>query len=127
MLFQVGVADIRNRSLVRAEQIDADERIGRVLYNMVRDGKSESDLREALFSAPSRYKPFIECPVLALDGAKDLEVVADQNIRAWDRNTKPLSKPCHRSHSRWSAIGSADTWHCRNPREPLAPDKPNRL
>ncbi len=97
---------------ISEDQIDADGRIGRVLYNMVRAGKSESELREALFTAPPEYKPFIErwqrqlhhlespwlrfflsydpasalekveCPVLAVDGEKDMNVVADQNIPA---------------------------------------------
>jgi pimeloyl-ACP methyl ester carboxylesterase len=94
------------------EQIEADDRIGRVLYSMIRAGKSESELRQALFDAPETYKPFIEhwqrqlhhlespwlrfflsydpasalerlkCPVLALDGEKDMNVVAEQNIPA---------------------------------------------
>lgn len=94
------------------EQIEADERIGAALYKLVRAGKSEADLREALFSAPSSYKPFIEhwqrqlhrlespwlrfflsydpaptlekvmCPVLALDGERDTDVVPEQNIPA---------------------------------------------
>jgi uncharacterized protein len=92
------------------EQLEADERIGKVLYKLVRAGKSETDLREALFSAPSSYQPFLErwkrqlhhletpwlrfflaydpapalekvkCPVLALDGAEDTDVVPDQNV-----------------------------------------------
>jgi len=94
------------------EQIEADERIGAALYRLVRAGKPEADLREALFKAPSSYKPFIEhwqrqlhhlespwlrfflsydpaptlekvrCPVLALDGERDTDVVPEQNIPA---------------------------------------------
>jgi pimeloyl-ACP methyl ester carboxylesterase len=94
------------------EQIEADERIGRVLYKLVRAGKSEADLRKVLFSAPSSYKPFLErwqrqlhrlespwlrfflsydpaltlervtCPVLALDGERDTDVVPEQNVPA---------------------------------------------
>ena len=97
---------------VADEQIEADDRIGRVLYRMVRAGKSETEMREALFSAPEEYKPFVEhwqrelhhlkspwlrffltydpaptlekvkCPVLAIDGEKDMTVVPEQNIPA---------------------------------------------
>lgn len=97
---------------VADEQVNADERIGKIIYDMVRAGKSEADLREVLFSGPSSFTPFIEhwqrqlhhletpwlrfflsydpaptlekvkCPVLALDGSKDMDVVAEQNIPA---------------------------------------------
>jgi uncharacterized protein len=92
------------------EQIEADLAIGRLLYRMVIAGKSEAELRRVLFRLASTYQPFIEhwqrqlphletpwlkffltydpasalenitCPVLALDGEKDMEVVAEQNI-----------------------------------------------
>ena len=92
------------------EQLEADQKIGAVLYRLVRAGKSEAALRQALFNAPSSYQPFLErwqrqlphletpwlrfflaydpaptlekvtCPVLALDGAQDTDVVPEQNI-----------------------------------------------
>ncbi len=94
------------------EQINADKKIGSLLYRLVREGKSETELRQALFHLPSDYEPFVapwqkqlhrleapwlrfflsydpaptlakvRCPVLALDGEKDLQVVPEQNIRA---------------------------------------------
>lgn len=92
------------------EQIDADYKIGKKLYDMVRAGKSEVELRQALFDLKPKYEPFVErwqrqlhhletpwlrfflaydpaptlrqlrCPVLALDGEKDMNVVAAQNV-----------------------------------------------
>lgn len=94
------------------EQIDADYKIGKTLYDLVRAGKSEADLRQALFKLNSRYEPFtaawqrhlhhletpwlrfflsydpattleqVKCPVLALEGEKDMTVVANQNAPA---------------------------------------------
>ncbi|HEX3683857.1 MAG TPA: CocE/NonD family hydrolase [Bryobacteraceae bacterium] len=105
------------------EQVEADRRIGAVLYRLVRAGKSEADLRQALFDAPSSYQPFLErwqrqlhhletpwlrfflaydpaptlekvkCPVLALDGAEDTDVVPEQNVPA-------LKAALKRSHNR---------------------------
>lgn len=97
---------------VPPDQIKADKKIGKLLYDMVREGKSEVDLRKALFSLPEKDKPYIEgwqrqlpgleapwlrfflsydpapvlekvkCPVLALEGEKDMQVVPDQNVPA---------------------------------------------
>lgn len=94
------------------EQIDADYKIGKTLYDLVREGKSEEDLRQAVFKLTQRYEPFvgtwqrrlhhletpwlrfflgynpaptleqIKCPVLALEGEKDINVVASQNVSA---------------------------------------------
>jgi len=94
------------------DQLAADERIGALLYEMVRAGKSEAQLREALFRLSPAYQPFLErwqrqlhhletpwlrfflaydpaptlekvkCPVLALDGAEDTDVVPEQNVPA---------------------------------------------
>ena len=94
------------------EQIDADYKIGKTLYDLVREGKSEADLRQALFKLTPKYEPFIgswqrrlhhletpwlrfflaydpavtlqqvKCPVLALEGEKDINVVASQNVSA---------------------------------------------
>jgi pimeloyl-ACP methyl ester carboxylesterase len=97
---------------VPGEQIEADRKIGKMLYDLVREGKSEIELRQALYTVNPKYKPFLEtwqrqlhhletpwlrfflnydpapaltkvkCPVLALDGEKDLNVVPDQNVPA---------------------------------------------
>ncbi len=97
---------------VPEEQINADKRIGKLLYGMVREGKSEVDLRNALFKLPEEYKPYlapwqrqlprleapwlrfflsydpatalekVKCPVLALEGEKDMQVSPDQNVHA---------------------------------------------
>lgn len=105
------------------EQIDADYKIGKKLYDLVRAGKPESELRQALFALRPKYEPFIErwqrqlhhletpwlrfflaydpaptlqqvkCPVLALDGEKDMNVDASQNIRA-------IKEALVRGHSR---------------------------
>lgn len=94
------------------EQIAADKKIGKTLYDLVRQGRTEAQLRQATFEQPEKYKPFlavweqqlhrlespwlrfflsydpaptlekVKCPVLALDGEKDTQVVADQNIPA---------------------------------------------
>jgi pimeloyl-ACP methyl ester carboxylesterase len=94
------------------DQIEADLRIGRELYRMIRAGKSEIELRQALYELSRNYQPFVErwqrqlhhletpwlrfflsydpapaleklrCPVLALDGEKDMDVVAEQNVPA---------------------------------------------
>jgi uncharacterized protein len=97
---------------VPEEQIDADWRIGKLLYDAVRAGKSEAELRQMLYGIGPAYKPFIErwqrqlhhletpwlrfflaydpapaleklkCSVLALDGEKDMDIVAEQNVPA---------------------------------------------
>lgn len=94
------------------DQVKADKKIGKVLYDLVREGRSEPDLRRALFELPRRDQPFlaswqrqihrleapwlrfflsydpaptlekVKCPVLALYGEKDLQVVPEQNVRA---------------------------------------------
>ncbi len=94
------------------EQIDADYKIGKTLYDLVREGKSEEDLRKELFKLMPRYQPFlgswerqlhhletpwlrfflsynpaqtleqVTCPVLALEAEKDMNVVASQNVSA---------------------------------------------
>ena len=94
------------------EQIAADGDIGKLLYDMVREGKSAGELRKALSKLPPEYRPFlppwekqlprfeapwlrfflsynpapmlerVKCPVLALQGAKDTQVIADQNVPA---------------------------------------------
>ncbi len=94
------------------ERINADKKIGRMLYDMVREGKSEPELRAALFRYGESDAPYIamwqrqlhrleapwlrfflsydpasalekvKCPVLALQGEKDTQVVADQNVPA---------------------------------------------
>ncbi len=94
------------------DQIAADKKIGSILYRLIREGKNEGELRQALFYLPAEYRPFVppwqkqlhrleapwlrfflsydpaptlmkvKCPVLALDGDKDLQVVPEQNIRA---------------------------------------------
>ena len=97
---------------VPGEQIKADKKIGKLLYDLVREGKSEVELRKALFDLPEKEKPYItawqrqlpaleapwlrfflsydpapvlekvKCPVLALEGQKDMQVVPDQNVPA---------------------------------------------
>ena len=94
------------------EQIKADRKIATMLYDMVKQGASEAELRQALFKVPEKDKPFVEpwqkqlyrleapwlrfflsydpaltlqkvkCPVLALEGEKDLQVIPDQNVPA---------------------------------------------
>lgn len=94
------------------EQIKADRKIGKLMYDMIREGKSEAELRQALFRLPSEDRPYIRawhrqlhhleapwlrfflsydpaptleklrCPVLALEGEKDTQVVPDQNVPA---------------------------------------------
>ncbi len=94
------------------EQIEADSKIGHMLYEFVRQGRTEVELRQALFALPAVYKPFaapwqqqlhrleapwlrfflsydpattlekVKCPVLALAGEKDTQVVPEQNVRA---------------------------------------------
>lgn len=94
------------------EQRKADRRIGTLLYDMIREGKREAELREALLRLPEDYQPYIaqwqkqlhrleapwlrfflsydpaptlekvKCPVLALEGEKDLQVIPEQNVPA---------------------------------------------
>jgi uncharacterized protein len=94
------------------EQIKADKKIGGMLYKMVREGRSEAELRVALLNLPEDDRPFIpywqhqlhrlespwlrwflahdpattlekvKCPVLALDGEKDMHLVPEQNMSA---------------------------------------------
>ncbi len=94
------------------DQIKADKKIGRMLYDMVREGKSAAELRRALFELPRKDESFlafwqrriprleapwlrfflsydpaptlekVKCPVLALFGEKDLQVIPEQNVRA---------------------------------------------
>lgn len=94
------------------EQIKADKKIGKTLYDLVREGASEPELRRALFKMSGLEEPFIaswqrqlnrletpwlrfflsydpaptlqqlKCPVLALEGQKDLQVIPDQNVPA---------------------------------------------
>ena len=96
-------------------QIKVDRRVGKTLYEMAKQGKSESEMRAYLFSyersegydpgftahwekklnsfqdpwlrfflgydpAPGLAK--LRCPVLALSGGKDLQVIAEQNVPA---------------------------------------------
>ena len=94
------------------DQIRADKRIGALLYKMVREGKTETELRQALERLNEDDQPFaahweaqvprleapwlrfflsydpaptlekVKCPVLALEGEKDLQVVPQQNVPA---------------------------------------------
>ncbi len=94
------------------EQIKADKKIGTMLYDLVKQGRSEAELHRALFTVHENERPFLEvwqkqlhrleapwlrfflsydpaptlekvkCPVLALDGDKDLQVIPDQNVPA---------------------------------------------
>lgn len=95
---------------VPEQQIKADEKIGKTLYDMTRAGKTEIELWSALQKMPEKDLPFIEpwkrqrfalpwlhfflsydpaptlekvkCPVLALEGEKDTQVVPEQNVPA---------------------------------------------
>lgn len=94
------------------DQISVDKKIGTLLYNMVREGKTETDLRQVLSRLDEDTQPFaahwqaqvhrleapwlrfflsydpaatlekVRCPVLALEGEKDLQVVPQQNVPA---------------------------------------------
>jgi pimeloyl-ACP methyl ester carboxylesterase len=94
------------------DQIKADKKIGTMLYDLVKEGRSEAALHQALLSLPQEERLFIapwqrqlrrlkspwlrfflsydpatalekiKCPVLALEGEKDLQVIPDQNVRA---------------------------------------------
>ncbi len=88
-----------------AEKIKADKRIGTALYKAVREGKRTVDIRDedqpfaegwekqlALMRSPwTRFFLFydpgptlekMKCPVLALDGDKDMQLDPEQNIAA---------------------------------------------
>ncbi len=97
---------------ITRDQRRADRKIGTLLYGMIREGKTESELRKALFKLPEDDQPFIaswqrqlhhleapwlrfflsydpaatlekvKCPVLALEGEKDLQVMPEQNVPA---------------------------------------------
>jgi pimeloyl-ACP methyl ester carboxylesterase len=90
---------------IPAEQISADKRIGTALYKAAREGKRTVDIREddQPFAGPWRkqlarlnspwtrfflsYDPAptlekVKCPVLALDGSKDMQLDPEQNIAA---------------------------------------------
>ncbi len=97
---------------IARDQRRADRKIGTLLYEMIREGKTEADLRRALFDLPEDYQPYIaqwqkqlhrleapwlrfflsydpaptlekvKCPVLALEGEKDLQVIPEQNVPA---------------------------------------------
>jgi pimeloyl-ACP methyl ester carboxylesterase len=97
---------------VPEEKIDADQQIGAVLYRMAAAGRSESEMRQVLESAPEEYAPFLDfwrsqiprlqspwlrsflihdpsaalaqvkCPVLALFGQKDMTIDPEQNANA---------------------------------------------
>ena len=94
------------------DQIQADADVGKLLYGMVRAGKSEAEMKQALSRLPEEYAPFLEhwqkqlpklqtpwlrfflaydpktalekvtCPVLALWGEKDMQVDPAQNASA---------------------------------------------
>lgn len=94
------------------DQIDADARIGGGLYKMAREGRSASDMNEALDHLPEDYKQYgapwrkqvpklqspwlrffvsydpsvalekVHCPVLALFGEKDMTIDPNQNASA---------------------------------------------
>ena len=94
------------------EQVQADKEIGALLYGLVRNGKSEADMRKALFPWVEDESPYVvrwqqqihrmkapwlrsfvsydpaptlaqvKCPVLALQGEKDTQVLANQNVPA---------------------------------------------
>ena len=93
-------------------QIAADKNIATMVYEMVREGKRASDLRRALSKRPASERDLVrpwldqadqltapwlrfflsydpgpalekvKCPVLALAGAQDMDVIADQNVPA---------------------------------------------
>ena len=93
------------------EEVDADVRIARGLYKMVEQGRSESEMQQALNNVPEDYKQFAEpwkrrvsqlqspwlrffltydpskalekmqCPVLALFGAKDMTIDPELNAK----------------------------------------------
>ncbi len=97
---------------IPTDQVDVDERIGKMLYGMVLKGRSEADMRATLNRLPEDYRPYLEswqrqlprlqapwlrfflsydpaptlekvkCPVLALEGTKDMQVVPNQNVHA---------------------------------------------
>ena len=94
------------------EQVEADYRIGTGIYKMVEQGRSGADIRQALANAPENYAPYLEswrrqiprlespwlryfltynpssdldkvqCPVLAIFGAKDMTIDPEQNASA---------------------------------------------
>jgi len=87
------------------EQIKADKRIGAALYKAVREGKKTVDIRDEdqpfakpwekqlplmrspwtrffLFYDPAPTLEKVKCPVLALDGDKDMQLDPEQNIAA---------------------------------------------
>lgn len=87
------------------EQISADKRIGTAVYKAAREGKRSVDIREddQPFAGPWKrqlghlrspwtrfflsYDPAptlekVKCPVLALDGSKDMQLDPEQNIAA---------------------------------------------
>lgn len=94
------------------EQIRADKKIGTLVYKMIREGRTEAELRQVLFALPDNERLYIDhwqaqlhhleapwlrfflsydpapaleqvkCPVLALEGEKDTQVVPSQNVPA---------------------------------------------
>ncbi len=94
------------------DQRRADRKIGTLLYDMIRQGKTEAELRQALYRLPEDDQPYIaawqkqlhrleapwlrfflsydpaptlekvKCPVLALEGEKDFQVTPEQNVPA---------------------------------------------
>ncbi len=112
---------------ISEDQVDADLRIGRGLYQMAAAGRSESEMREALQNVPEQYKNYAEpwkpqlprlqsawlrsfltydpslalgqvkCPVLALFGEKDMTLDPDQNAAA-------MKKAFGKGHNREAKI-----------------------
>jgi pimeloyl-ACP methyl ester carboxylesterase len=94
------------------EQIDADKDIGSMLYKMVREGKTPAQLNATLNSLPEDERVFaahwqpqvqrmnspwlhwflsydpakvleqVKCPVLAIDGEKDMQLNPERNLNA---------------------------------------------
>ncbi len=94
------------------DQINADFKLGTMLYAMAEQGSSQAEMRAALGRAPEEYQPFLDpwrrqipklqnpwlrfflsydpredleklqCPVLALFGDKDMQVDPEQNASA---------------------------------------------
>ena len=120
------------------DQIKADRRAGKMLYDMAREGKNVHEMRLALVDYESQlriendedislnhwrtrldglqspwlrffltYDPApplteLRCPVLALNGAKDMQVIADQNAPA-------ISRACARGQQRCERRSPAGT------------------
>jgi pimeloyl-ACP methyl ester carboxylesterase len=77
-------------ALVQQQQAGADTEQGR---QAVARAYSEPWMRAFLYLNPATYLAKVKCPVLALNGANDLQVAADQNLPAIERGLRAARNP----------------------------------